>query len=305
MTGTLRRLQPDDRRPAPPPPSASRATPDRRHPPTISGTPKIGGRADRRPRHLGARHGLHLPVARQRRRHHRRHRPDRTPRRSPPRSGQTLDVVVTGTKAGYTTLTQDQRRHRPRSPPATRSSRRPRRVSPAPPKVGVAVRARPRRVGRRRRRSPSSGRPTAPTSPAPPPAPFTPTAAQLGQTLTVDGDRHQARHHRRSCATSAASAAGRRRHADPAADPDDHRHPARRHGRRTGVPGTWDTGTTRTYQWYADGVADHRRDGHDLHADGRPDRPGADLRGHQHPRRLHHRRQDQRRPRRSSAWPRR
>ena len=38
---------------------------------------------------------------------------------------------------------------------------------------------------------------------------------------------------------------------------------------------------------------DRRRHGDDVHADDRPDRSGADLRGHQHPARLHHGRQDQ------------
>ena len=38
----------------------------------------------------------------------------------------------------------------------------------------------------------------------------------------------------------------------------------------TGVPGTWDTGTTRTYQWSLDDVARERRHHDQLHADGQP-----------------------------------
>lgn len=52
--------------------------------PTISGTPQDRRAADRRPGHLGARHGVHVPVARQQHQHQRRHRADLHPGRRQP-----------------------------------------------------------------------------------------------------------------------------------------------------------------------------------------------------------------------------
>ncbi len=294
------RLQPDHRRPAPPPPSACAP----RRPlatPTISGTPKIGAPAHRRPGHLAARHGLHLPVARQRHQHHRRDRPDLHAGGGHP--GRPDDRRRRhGTRFGYTTTSRTSAAtaavaagDAAPDADARRSPARPRSAWPTPRRTARGTTA---------RRSPSSGRPTAPTSPARPPARSRrprPSSARRS-TVTVTG-------------TKPGIAAGH---------PDQRRRaPPVEPGTQTLQPTPTITGTPRA------GTASHRRPGHlghrhhpdlpvvrrrrrdprrhghDLHADDRPDRPGADLRGHQHPRRLHHGRQDQRRQDGRWRWPRR
>ena len=199
---------------------------------------------------------------------------------------------------------QDQRRHgRGRRGRPARPRRRPRRIT-GTPKVGVAVQpdlgSWDDGVGARPTSGAANGANIASGGTA---ATFTPTAAQLGQTLTVtvtgtkpgitavDQDQRRQR-------------AGRRRHPDPAADPDDHRHAARRHRDHRG-PGH--VGRQHRRRPTSGTPTASRSPGppRHVHADRRPDRPGADLRGHQHPGRLHDGHQDQRPARRSWRWPRR
>ena len=84
-----------------------------------------------------------------------------------------------------------------------------------------------------------------------PPATFTPTATQLGQTLTVTVTGTKP-----GITRSSGQRGERRRHAGTQTlQPTPTITGTPRAGTSTtGVPGTWDTGTTQTYKWYADGV---------------------------------------------------
>ena len=166
--------------------------------------------------------------------------------------GQTLDVVVTGTKAGYNNFTKTS--------PATTAvvAGDPLVLTPTPvhsgtPKVGVA---------------------------------YTPTYGSWDDGVDADvpvgGQRrqHQRRHRRRVHPDRHAvrsdprlsPSPARSRASRPSSGPATRARRSSRVRRRlqptptitgtptpgvvsTGVPGTWDTGTTRTFQWYADGVA--------------------------------------------------
>ena len=152
--------------------------------------------------------------------------------------GQTLDVIVTGTKYGYTTLAKTS------APTAAVVAGDPLTLTPTPvltgtPKVGVSYIASPGAWDDGVTLTYAWAANGTPIGGATAVA-FTPTAAQLGQTLTltVTGTKPGIPPVSR---TSAATAA-----VDPgtqilAADADDHRAPLGRTSSSTGVPGTWDT----------------------------------------------------------------
>jgi hypothetical protein len=167
-------------------------------------------------------------------------------------AGQTLDVVVTGTKAGYTTLTKTS------APTGPVAASDPLESTPTPaftatPKVGVVL-------------TPSygawddgttltfqwaangtniaGGTGTAAT--------FTPTAAQLGQTLTVTvtGTKPGVPAVVRPSTASLPVVEGTQ-----TLQPTPSITGTPRAGTSSpGVQGTWDSGTTRTNKWYVDGV---------------------------------------------------
>ena len=211
--------------------------PDGRDPPDHLGHAEDRRSAGPRPRHLGAGHGLHLPVARQRDDHHRATGPRYTPAVAT-QVGQTLDVIVTGTKYGYTTTTKTS------AATAPVAAGDPLALTPTPvltgtPKVGVSYVASPGAwddgVALTYQWA-ANGVTVAAGATA---VAFTPTTTQLGSDPDDHGHGHQTGH---PCGLQdqRGERTGRPGHADPSAHPDDHRHAESQHRRAPAsrAPGT-------------------------------------------------------------------
>ena len=212
-------------------------------------------------------------MARQRREHHRRHRTDLHPGRRP--GGQTLDRHRHQVRLHH--LNGPARPPRPSRPATPRPTPTP--VLSGTPKVGVPF-VPPSGLGRRRRADlPVAANGTNITGATG--GRFTPTADPARPDADPHRDRHQARVSRRSPAPAPPVPRSRpaprpcsRPRASPAPRAPGRPSPASRAPGTPAPPGpTSGTPTAR----------DRRRHRHDVHADGRPDRPGAHLRGHQHP----------------------
>ena len=240
---------------------------------------KIGHAARRRPRHLGAGHGLHLPVARQRRPTSPAPRLRCTPRQWPPRWARRS----TSSSPAPRPATPPS----PRPAPPRRRSRRATRLTLTPtpvltgtPKVGVSYVASPGAwddgVALTSTWQANGVNIAGATAVA-----FTPTAAQLGQTLTitVTGTKPGIPPVIKASEVSAPVDPGTQ-----TLQPTPTITGTPRAGTSsTGVPGHLGRQHDQDQQVVRRRRRDRRRDGDDLHADDRADRAGADLRGDQHP----------------------
>ena len=180
--------------------------------------------------------------------------------------GQTITVTVTGTKAGYTTVARTS------AATAGVAAAPALALTPTPgvagtPQIGLPLFAVPGQWddGMTLAYQWAAGGTNIGGATG---VAFTPTAAQLGATLTVTvtGSRGGFTAVPRTSALTAAVAPGVQTlqptptiTGTPKVDVQ-----------LTAVPGTWDAGTTLAYQWTADGTRHRRRDGGDVHPPGRP-----------------------------------